>query len=163
MVQAEQVSHIQRLRWAKVASLHPVGHSLGPNTGTAWGRQTGPHAPQIFNTLLSSMWEWKDIDAMQELPHADVAPMYARMRMTSLGPFATNSVFCRVFKPWAICYFPHHPTTRPHVTIRGFKKGEWRVWLSFPPVFISYTPWNSGFCLKIAKLASCCTENILAS
>jgi hypothetical protein len=29
-----------------------VGHSLEPDTGTAWGRQTGPHAPRIFNTLL---------------------------------------------------------------------------------------------------------------
>jgi hypothetical protein len=26
----------------------PVGHSLGPSTGTAWGRQTGPCVPQIF-------------------------------------------------------------------------------------------------------------------
>jgi hypothetical protein len=32
-----------------------VGHSLGPNTGTAWGRQTGLRAPQIFNTLFLSM------------------------------------------------------------------------------------------------------------
>ncbi len=30
--------------------------------------------------------------------------------------FATNSAFCGGFEPWTICYFPHHPTTRPHVT-----------------------------------------------
>jgi hypothetical protein len=42
--------------------------------------------------------------------------MYARMRKTSLGPFATDFAFCGVFEPWAVCYFPHHPTTRPHVT-----------------------------------------------
>jgi hypothetical protein len=33
-----------------------------------------------------------------------------------LRPFATNSAFCGGFKPWTVCYFPHHPTTRPHVT-----------------------------------------------
>jgi hypothetical protein len=33
-----------------------------------------------------------------------------------LRPLATNSTFCRGFKPWTVCYFPHHPTTRPHVT-----------------------------------------------
>ncbi len=33
-----------------------------------------------------------------------------------LRPFATNSAFCGGFEPWTICYFPHHPTTRPHVT-----------------------------------------------
>ncbi len=38
------------------------------------------------------------------------------MRKTSLGPFATNSAFCGGFDPWTVCYFPHHPTTRPHVT-----------------------------------------------
>ena len=30
--------------------------------------------------------------------------------------FATNSAFCGGFEPWTVCYFPHHPTTRPHVT-----------------------------------------------
>jgi hypothetical protein len=34
-------SHIRRLRWAKVASLYLVGHSLEPDTRTAWERQTG--------------------------------------------------------------------------------------------------------------------------
>jgi hypothetical protein len=62
------------------------------------------------------MREWKDIDATQELPHTDVAPTCARMGKTSLGPFSTNSAFCGVFEPWTVCYFPHHSTTRPHVT-----------------------------------------------
>jgi hypothetical protein len=34
--------------------------------------------------------------------------------------FATNSAFCGGFKPWTICYFPHHPTTRPHVTLSTY-------------------------------------------
>ncbi len=33
--------------------------------------------------------------------------------------FATNSAFCGGFEPWTVCYFPHHPTTRPHVTLLG--------------------------------------------
>jgi hypothetical protein len=33
-----------------------------------------------------------------------------------LRPFATNSAFCGGFEPGTVCYFPHHPTTWPHVT-----------------------------------------------
>ncbi len=34
-----------------------------------------------------------------------------------LRPFATNSAYCGGFKPWTVCYFPHHPTTWPHMTL----------------------------------------------
>ncbi len=33
----------------------------------------------------------------------------------------------------------------------GLRKGcKWQERVSFPPVFMSWTPWNSGYCLKIA-------------
>jgi hypothetical protein len=32
-----------------------------------------------------------------------------------LRPFATNSVFCKGFEPWTICYFLQLPTTQQHV------------------------------------------------
>ncbi len=43
--------------------------------------------------------------------------------------FATNSAFCGGFEPWTVCYFPHHPTTRPHVTYKAtvlLMEGEYR-------------------------------------
>jgi hypothetical protein len=45
-------SKIEMEQRCQVFSL--VGHSLGLSTGTAWERQTGPCAPQIFITLLLS-------------------------------------------------------------------------------------------------------------
>ncbi len=87
-----------------------LGHSLGPNAGTAWDWQTVPHAPQIFITLLWSMWEWKSIHATQELPHTDVPPTFAQMQKTSLGPLLLTPPFAEVLNPGPFATFR---TTQP--------------------------------------------------
>ncbi len=54
-----------------------------------------------------------------------------------LRHFATNSAFCRGFEPWTVCYFPHHPTTRPHVTLVVVVCCGCVVWRSFVIVELS--------------------------
>ncbi len=94
-----------------------VGHSSGPNARTAWGKQTSPRAPRIFITLLLS-----HIVRMEEYRcYARTTPrrrstQYAHECERQAQALATNSAFCRGFKPWAVCYFEHHSTTQPHVT-----------------------------------------------
>ncbi len=56
------------------------------------------------------MQEWKDIDAMQELPHADIAPTYARMQKTSLGPLLLTPPFAEGSNPGPFATFR---TTQP--------------------------------------------------
>ncbi len=41
---------IQGQDGAMVAGYHTGGRSLGTNTSSVWGEQTGPRAPQIFDT-----------------------------------------------------------------------------------------------------------------
>ncbi len=56
------------------------------------------------------MQEWKDIDATQELPHTDVAPTYAGMQKTSLGPLLLTPPFAEVSNPGPFATFR---TTQP--------------------------------------------------
>ncbi len=69
-------SHIQRLRWSK-GSKSPL------QWGTARDQIPGLHGgdrPALVRHKFSSLyyclvlWKWRNLDATQELPHADAAP-----------------------------------------------------------------------------------------
>jgi hypothetical protein len=58
------------MAWCKGCKSLDSEHSSELSTGSVWEEQTGPCAPQIFDTILSCLvlWEWKSIDVSRELP-----------------------------------------------------------------------------------------------
>ncbi len=59
---------------------------------------------------------------MQELPHADIAPTYARMQKTSLGPLLLTPPFTEGSNPGPFATFrtTNHSATRDAITAQLF-------------------------------------------
>ncbi len=99
-----------------MASLQAVGAQFGTKCQDCMGLTDPPSCATNFNHFIIVYVRMRGNRC-----HAGTTP---RRRCThictnakdKLRPFATNSAFCRGFKPWTVCYFPHHPTAWPHVT-----------------------------------------------
>ncbi len=66
----------KQLAWCEGCKSSDSGRSLELRNGSVWEEQTGPHAQQIFDTILSCfvLCEWKSTDVSWELPVKITAP-----------------------------------------------------------------------------------------
>ncbi len=97
-----------------------LGHSSGPKCRDCMGLTDRPSCTTNFNHFIIAYMRMGGYRC-----YAGTTPRRPRTHVRTnakdkLRPFATNSAFCGGFEPWTVCYFPHHPTTRPHVTFSIF-------------------------------------------